>query len=383
MQGCRTAAATRSGFWGRGFPGRTSQRVCRRRDSKAVQSLLKPSDSSKASWWQNPEEVYIRLRVDDSIRGKDIDFELHPTRLRLSAREETLLEGYYDDAGEVDIDGSFWEIEEEDGEKSVLITLLKQTMGHMSFEDLFEMDRVNTTFTNWVYMDYVLKGKDDEGLETSRMLGRVFYGLYGSAMPASTKRFCQLCTGEMGEHSSGELYWYRGTRLHTIIPGDRIEGGDILSGDGSGRLFEDIPKGFKKLEDDVNKIKFTKKGMLGMKDSLFCVGWEPNPDSKVAVIGRVFDDPSMSILGQICEIAGSQTGDPSREIMISDCGVIEEENLETMVAEERQRRILAPVDEDTRDIDMQDDIVGKMDEFSGSFGSSPQTGGFKPIDFGE
>lgn len=35
----------------------------------------------------------------------------------------------------------------------------------------------------------------------------------------------------------GELLWYKGTRLHTIKPGKQIEGGDIATGDGTGRIF--------------------------------------------------------------------------------------------------------------------------------------------------
>lgn len=43
----------------------------------------------------------------------------------------------------------------------------------------------------------------------------------------------------------GELLWYKGTRLHTIKPGNQIEGGDIVVGDGTGRAFVSVLTGDK------------------------------------------------------------------------------------------------------------------------------------------
>lgn len=37
-----------------------------------------------------------------------------------------------------------------EGEKTVLITLAKETMGHKSFERLFEADYVDMAITHWV-----------------------------------------------------------------------------------------------------------------------------------------------------------------------------------------------------------------------------------------
>lgn len=52
----------------------------------------------------------------------------------------------------------------------------------------------------------------------------------------------------------------------------------------------------------------------------------------------------MSILTRIGEIAGSTNGIPRASVLIADCGVVAEEDLEKMVEEERTRRILAPTD---------------------------------------
>jgi len=42
--------------------------------------------------------------VPGSVRGKDVDFEVHPTRLRLAVQGDTLLEGGLQDAGAIAVD---------------------------------------------------------------------------------------------------------------------------------------------------------------------------------------------------------------------------------------------------------------------------------------
>lgn len=62
----------------------------------------------KATWSQTTDEVHIRLPISDDVRGGDIEFEVHPKRLRLEVAGEAALAGYFeDDASEplVDPDG--------------------------------------------------------------------------------------------------------------------------------------------------------------------------------------------------------------------------------------------------------------------------------------
>jgi hypothetical protein len=56
------------------------------------------------TWHQTTDEVVIKVPVDQSVRGKEVDFEVHPTRLRLAVREAVLLEGSLADAGAVAVD---------------------------------------------------------------------------------------------------------------------------------------------------------------------------------------------------------------------------------------------------------------------------------------
>lgn len=59
------------------------------------------------TWTQSTDEVYVKVPVDSSVRGKDVKFEVHPTRLALSVGGSDVLAGGLTDAGQVDVDGAF------------------------------------------------------------------------------------------------------------------------------------------------------------------------------------------------------------------------------------------------------------------------------------
>ena len=47
----------------------------------------------KVAHKQGEYELLVRVPIGEGVRGKDIAFEVHPTRLRLAAHDEVLLEG--------------------------------------------------------------------------------------------------------------------------------------------------------------------------------------------------------------------------------------------------------------------------------------------------
>jgi hypothetical protein len=57
------------------------------------------------SWTQNTDEVLIKVPVATSVRGRDVQFEVHPTRLRLEVDGRCLLQGNLSDAGALQCDG--------------------------------------------------------------------------------------------------------------------------------------------------------------------------------------------------------------------------------------------------------------------------------------
>ncbi len=49
----------------------------------------------EAQWQQNTTEVDVFVTIDDDIRSRDIEFEIYPQRMRLSANGADLLAGTF------------------------------------------------------------------------------------------------------------------------------------------------------------------------------------------------------------------------------------------------------------------------------------------------
>ena len=81
--------------------------------------------------------------------------------------------------------------------------------------------------THKVYLDVEIDGL---------MAGRIVFGLFGLAAPATVENFRALCTCEI--ETPGENYGkplcYKGSLFHRIVPGFIIQGGDITHFNGVG-----------------------------------------------------------------------------------------------------------------------------------------------------
>lgn len=80
----------------------------------------------------------------------------------------------------------------------------------------------------------------------SKNVGRVVFELYNDITPITAENFRGLCTGEYAradrmtgnalstqDKKSSKLH-YLGSRIHRIVDGFVIQGGDITKGDGTG-----------------------------------------------------------------------------------------------------------------------------------------------------
>jgi len=56
------------------------------------------------AWKQGPDEILVRVPITEGIRGKDVQWEVHPARLRLAVKDEVLLEGDFG-GHRVELDG--------------------------------------------------------------------------------------------------------------------------------------------------------------------------------------------------------------------------------------------------------------------------------------
>ena len=62
--------------------------------------------------------------------------------------------------------------------------------------------------------------------------GRIRLGLFGEVAPRTVANFAGLARG--GGERNGQPLHYKGSRLHRIMPGFMIQGGDFTRGDGTG-----------------------------------------------------------------------------------------------------------------------------------------------------
>lgn len=297
----------------------------RRNHAVKVQALLKEADGTKATWSQTPDDVLIKVPVDPSTRGRDLKFEVHPKRLSLKLNGKPLLEGSLKDAGEIVCDDSFWTLESDDTHgKYVAITLAKKNMGYNSWDKLLESESVEAEITDRAYME-IKVGKE--------LLGKVVIGLYGNVVPKTVENFKALVTGEKGLGKEGKPLHYKGSKFHRVIPEFMAQGGDITQGNGFGG--ESIYG--EKFEDENFTLRHEARGLVAMANagpntngSQFYIIFDAQPhlDGKHVVFGKV--EAGLDILRRI-EATGTESGEPTEEVEILDCGLLEEQDVEAII----------------------------------------------------
>nr|AVA17410.1 putative Per a allergen [Periplaneta americana] len=94
-------------------------------------------------------------------------------------------------------------------------------------------------------------------------VGRVVLELYKDVCPKTTENFRALCTGEKGVGKLGKPLHYKGSIFHKAVSEFMIQGGDIISFDGTGG--ESI-YGLT-FEDENFEIKHHSGGLLSMANA--------------------------------------------------------------------------------------------------------------------
>lgn len=159
---------------------------------------------------------------------------------------------------------------------------------------------------------------------------RVVLELHADAAPLAVQNFAALCSGDKGvSKESGVALCYRGSKVHRVVKGFMMQGGDINLGNGAGgesvfgKKFKDDAKGL--------KGKFAERGVLAMGNSgknsntsQFFITFAPAKalEGKHVVFGRVVE--GLETLDAIEAVARGVPGDetPSVEVVVYDCGVL-------------------------------------------------------------
>lgn len=150
--------------------------------------------------------------------------------------------------------------------------------------------------------------------------GRIQMELFANVTPRTTENFRQLCTGEF--RRQGNPVGYKGASFHRIIKDFMVQGGDIISGDGTGctSIYGD------KFDDENFSKNHTAPGLLSMANSgpntngcQFFITCAPCEwlDDKHVVFGRVIE--GMPIVRMIEAVPAPQ-GSPKLPVTIIECG---------------------------------------------------------------
>lgn len=156
-------------------------------------------------------------------------------------------------------------------------------------------------------------------------IGRLRLELFAAQVPRASENFRQLCTGE--HRRGGAPVGYKGAPFHRVLKDFMAQGGDVVKGDGTGRLsafgdrFDDEPAGL--------ALRHAGPGVLSMANSgpntngcQFFITFAPAPhlDGKHVVFGRLMDAASLAVLRKIEAVPVGANARPRLEVVVSECG---------------------------------------------------------------
>lgn len=151
-------------------------------------------------------------------------------------------------------------------------------------------------------------------------LGRITFGLFGKIAPKTVKNFIDIAT----EGINGRTY--AGTKFHRVISRFMIQGGDIVTNNGSGS----ISIYGKYFEDETFEVKHSGPGFISManagKDTNGCQFFittvaTPWLDGHHTIFGKVVE--GQDVVHKIEHVKTDPDDRPLEVVFVTKCGLVE------------------------------------------------------------
>lgn len=159
----------------------------------------------------------------------------------------------------------------------------------------------------------------------AKAIGRIVFELFIDTTPKTAENFIGLCTGDYGYSKAKHRLSYLESKIHRIVKGSYIQGGDITRGDGTGG--ESIYGG--KFCDENFERKHSCAGLLSMAStgrnantSQFLITLNPCPqyDGENVIFGRVVE--GMEVVRKIAEVPTDNNDRPEIPVIVFSCGML-------------------------------------------------------------
>ncbi|CAJ1031221.1 Cyclophilin type peptidyl-prolyl cis-trans isomerase/CLD, putative [Leishmania lindenbergi] len=181
-----------------------------------------------------------------------------------------------------------------------------------------------------VFFDVAEQGRSSFfGVAAHEPIGRIELELFDDTVPVTARSFRELCRGSSSKSPEGVLLTYKGCPFHRIIPDFMLQGGDITKGNGTGGC-SIYGARFKDESFNGKAGKHKGPGILSMANAgrntngsqfFICTVACPWLDGKHVVFGQVLNGYEHV---KKLEAYGTPHGKPSKTVLISDCGVVQE-----------------------------------------------------------
>ena len=169
----------------------------------------------------------------------------------------------------------------------------------------------------------------DRPFTVRAQLSRIIFELDWENAPITCENFATLCTNTKVVGDCGKVLSYRGSKIHRVVPGFIVQGGDFVFGNGSGgesiyngKKFKDEKAGLAKQHNTRGILSMGNSGKNSNTSQFFITFKEtPQCDGKHVIFGRVISGwKVLDLLEKVVERNHDDSSPLPVEVIVTDCG---------------------------------------------------------------